>query len=305
MNLDADSLRAAGSSNVFMYSYPCSSRLTDLTVDQVSCFELLFQMARAQLSVTIGLLICASSCADQLHVPTSPSTQSPSSSIAAESNHNKNSSVTEQVSVEETVSSVLHLCPPLFYACSELPAYCLTCDFNTSCVYGSNVTVSCRPTIGVLCRIPNYAPNSSSPNAVTMAVGQHTNYSMIRNFICRYCHQLNDTEVFCIGRGNCRQTNVPRSFYETLCEPHAHTLCLGRRVFRRMATCNWSSGKSYLVTVLLSLFFGGFGADRFYLGMWMEGLGKLFSFGGLGIWSIVDFVLILAGYVKPPDDAVY
>ena len=36
-----------------------------------------------------------------------------------------------------------------------------------------------------------------------------------------------------------------------------------------------------------------------------EGLGKLFSFGGLGIWTLVDVVLIYVGYVGPSDGSIY
>ena len=57
--------------------------------------------------------------------------------------------------------------------------------------------------------------------------------------------------------------------------------------------------------MLLSVTLGGFGADRFYLGMWKEGLGKLFSFGGLGVWTLVDAVLIAVGYVGPYDGSLY
>ena len=54
-----------------------------------------------------------------------------------------------------------------------------------------------------------------------------------------------------------------------------------------------------------SLTLGGFGVDRFYLGYWKEGLAKLFSFGGLGVWTLVDFILILAQYVGPSDGSLY
>uniref|UniRef100_A0A182ZZV0 TM2 domain-containing protein n=1 Tax=Echinostoma caproni TaxID=27848 RepID=A0A182ZZV0_9TREM len=199
------------------------------------------------------------------------------------------------------------LCPPMLFACSDLPAYCLKCNFDPSCWYGALVNVTCRPADGVLCR-PN--PNSTDALDMNDATSDndttlYTNHTVHKQFVCRFCHQIPETEMTCIGRTYCRQPEVPRSFYETLCEPKPHVLCMGRRVFRRMLPCNWSNGKRYVTTVFLSLFLGGLGVDRFYLGMWMEGLGKLLSFGGLGIWSVVDFILILAGYVKPPGDAVY
>lgn len=54
-------------------------------------------------------------------------------------------------------------------------------------------------------------------------------------------------------------------------------------------------------TFLLSLFLGMFGADRFYLGSVALGSLKALSFGGLGVWWIIDIVLLLTVGIKDAD----
>lgn len=61
----------------------------------------------------------------------------------------------------------------------------------------------------------------------------------------------------------------------------------------------------FIIEYFCSIVFGGFGVDRFYLGMWQEGIGKLFSFGGLGVWTLVDVILIATGYLGPADHSLY
>ncbi|KAG0348073.1 hypothetical protein BG004_006128 [Podila humilis] len=55
------------------------------------------------------------------------------------------------------------------------------------------------------------------------------------------------------------------------------------------------SDRSYPIAILLSIFFGYVGVDRFYLGYVVSALLKLFTAGGFGIWYIIDIVLIAIG----------
>lgn len=50
--------------------------------------------------------------------------------------------------------------------------------------------------------------------------------------------------------------------------------------------------KDPTTALLISIFAGAYGIDRFYIGDTGMGVGKLLTCGGLGIWAIVDWFLI-------------
>jgi hypothetical protein len=59
------------------------------------------------------------------------------------------------------------------------------------------------------------------------------------------------------------------------------------------------SDKSKLVAGLLEIFIGTLGIGRFYLGYTTIGVLQLVTFGGCGVWSLIDGIFIITG--KVPD----
>ncbi len=53
------------------------------------------------------------------------------------------------------------------------------------------------------------------------------------------------------------------------------------------------SDKAWMTTLLLCIFAGSLGVHRFYVGKIGSGVGQLLTFGGCGIWTLIDLIMIL------------
>jgi len=187
-----------------------------------------------------------------------------------------------------SVTAVLRDCAHSSVACSSLPLTCLQCYCDYSCEYGKYSNATCTVTRKADCQ------------------GDRT---FTREFLCSYCYLTPASEHRCTTRDlGCRSVGSPTShhhWYVANCSSSRDTLCLGKQVFSKRVECDWTEGYSWRTALILSITLGGFGADRFYLGHWQEGIGKLFSFGGLGVWTLVDVVLVSIGYIGPADGSLY
>ncbi|XP_016927925.1 TM2 domain-containing protein biscotti [Drosophila suzukii] len=79
----------------------------------------------------------------------------------------------------------------------------------------------------------------------------------------------------------------------------------GNATFRREVPCKWTNGYHLDTTLLLSVFLGMFGVDRFYLGYPGIGLLKFCTLGGMFLGQLIDIVLIALQVVGPADGSAY
>lgn len=73
------------------------------------------------------------------------------------------------------------------------------------------------------------------------------------------------------------------------------TACTQCGTLRSTALMVLDSEKRIVPTLLLCTLLGVFGAHRFYVGKIGTGLLQLLTLGGLGVWVLVDMVLLITG----------
>jgi len=169
--------------------------------------------------------------------------------------------------------------------CQKLAMSCYECSCPSRCTYGQTAKATCTVPKAVNCTGPR---------------------DKVVKFKCQYCYQSDPEEHSCGEKFDCPAATDPvRQFYQASCTVPARLVCLGKRTFNKQKRCNWTAGYQWSTALALSVTLGGFGADRFYLGHWQEGIGKLFSFGGLGVWTLVDVVMVAIRYVGPADGSLY
>ncbi len=62
-----------------------------------------------------------------------------------------------------------------------------------------------------------------------------------------------------------------------------------------------ASEKKRLVALLLCFFLGVWGVHRFYVGKVGTGVAQILTLGGLGIWWLIDLIMIICGAFRDQE----
>mgnify|MGYP001446652154 CR=1 FL=1 len=68
-----------------------------------------------------------------------------------------------------------------------------------------------------------------------------------------------------------------------------------------MSTESAISEKGFVPTLILAILLGALGVHRFYVGKIGTGVLMLLTFGGCGIWSLIDVIMIAVGNFKDSE----
>ncbi|BFG01063.1 TM2 domain-containing protein3 [Drosophila madeirensis] len=86
------------------------------------------------------------------------------------------------------------------------------------------------------------------------------------------------------------------------CTVYSDIDCYGNRTFLREGVpCVRYTDHYFVTTLIYSMLLGFLGMDRFCLGQTGTAVGKLLTMGGVGVWWIIDVILLITNNLLPED----
>lgn len=109
-----------------------------------------------------------------------------------------------------------------------------------------------------------------------------------------------ETGFGCVKFGGSRYEDVEKT--KVFCTVLPDIECFGPRTFfRKGIPCIKYSEHYFATTLLYSILLGVLGMDRFCLGQTGTAVAKLLSMGGMGVWWIIDIILLVTNSLQPED----
>ncbi|KAK0064916.1 TM2 domain-containing protein [Biomphalaria pfeifferi] len=99
-----------------------------------------------------------------------------------------------------------------------------------------------------------------------------------------------------------------KQYVNAWCKTAPDVVCEGQfnnGTFLKPVPCKWTNGHSFETALLLSVFLGMFGVDRFYLGYPAIGLLKFSTLGFMFLGQLIDILLIATQVLNPSDGSAY
>lgn len=212
--------------------------------------------------------------------------------------------------------SFVHLSSPTCRTARQKHA--LRCRSKNSIRCVTHLMIGCQASVGVEREAPT-TPHSFQLLSVSMTITCHLFLLLLvlPCYVTASSYSVNCSHLL-RGQYTCEQpvidplTQQPAGCTRNNTAPVKCTLnpglyCLNTtsNTFTGTTECQWTNGYSFETSLLLSIFLGMFGADRFYLGYPGLGLLKFCTLGFLFFGQLVDIVLIAMQVVGPADGSNY
>jgi len=158
-----------------------------------------------------------------------------------------------------------------------------------------------KPNVESITNQPTDTIEDSSPTAKVDGPIEYDCSSLIKGqFLCTNLDIDEDTQQ----PRNCNRDTQKSTQW---CEAAPGITCLDTHnsSFTKEIPCKWTNGYRFDTALMLSIFLGMFGADRFYLGHPAIGLLKFSTLGFFFLGHLLDIVLIASQVVGPADGSHY
>jgi TM2 domain-containing membrane protein YozV len=116
---------------------------------------------------------------------------------------------------------------------------------------------------------------------------------------CKNCgNEVSEKAIMCVACGTPPLAG-DKFCYNCKAETTANaSICMKCGVGLKAGKPINGESKDWLTSLLLAIFLGCFGIHRFYTGHIGIGVVQLLTFGGCGIWALIDIIIIATGSFK-------